>query len=450
MTETFDLLVLGAGMAGTVAANKVGGKGRRVAIVDPLPYGGTCALRGCDPKKILRRGAEVVESARLMDGKGVDPGSLRIDWPNLMAQKRGFTDRVPQGMERELQRNGVVCLHGAARFTGPRRVEVDGTAYEATNVLIATGARPRLLDIAGAEHLIDSTSFLDLDALPRRIVFVGGGYIAFEFAHIASRAGAHCIIVDRGDRPLARFDPDLVDLLVRQTELDGIQVRRSTEVASVERVDGAYRVTLERHDSRSTVTADLVVHAAGRVPDLTGLDLEAGDIACGPSGIHVAPDLRSVSDPAVFAAGDVAATAAERLTPVAVIEGKVAASNILKGTKTAPEYTGVPTTVFTLPELNRVGMLEHEARSSGLDIDVRFTDESSWYSSYRIGGGTAAAKVIIDRRTGLVLGAHLLGAGSAALVNTFALAIKLGLTSRQLRATVATYPSLGSDLTSLL
>lgn len=450
MSEPLDLLVIGAGMAGTVAANKAGAKGWRVAIVDPLPYGGTCALRGCDPKKILRRGAEVVESARSMAGKGVDPGTLKVDWRDLMAHKRGFTEGIPPSMERELGCNGVTCLHGSARFTGPRTIHVDGVEHEARHVLIATGARPRTLDFPGSGYLIDSTEFLELEALPNRIVFVGGGYIAFEFAHIAGRAGADCVILDRGERPLRGFDPDLVRLLVDRTRRDGIQVHHETEVAAVDRVGTEYRITLNRGGERSILAADLVVHAAGRTPDLQGLDLDAAEVAAGPGGVQVSNHLQSTTNPAVYAAGDVAQTAGDRLTPVAVIEGKVAASNMLKSTRIAPDYTGVPSSVFTLPELNRVGLLEHEARDRGLDIDVRYTDTSGWYSNYRIGATTGAAKIIVDRRTNLVLGAHLLGHDYAELINTFGLAIKLGLTASQVRSSVATYPSTGSDLSSLL
>lgn len=367
-----------------------------------------------------------------------------------MAHMRGFTDRIPRSMERELTGNNVTCLHGTARFTGPRQIEIDGIAHEARHVLIATGARPRPLDFPGSEHLIDSTQFLELEALPERIVFVGGGYIAFEFAHLASRSGADCVIVDHGERPLRQFDPDLVGLLVDRTQRDGIAVHQGAEVAGVERIGASYRVSVNQEGTQSTLTADLVVHAAGRVADLHSLGLDAANVASGPSGVQVSDHLQSTTNPAVYAAGDAAQTPGEPLTPIAVIEGKVAASNLLKGTRTVPDYAGIPSTVFTLPELNRVGMLEHEARSRGMDIDVRYTDTSGWYSNYRIGETTGAANIIIERRTNLVLGAHLLGHDYAELVNTVGLAIKLGLTTSQLGSAVATYPSTGSDLSSLL
>ena len=450
MNEEYDLFVIGAGMAGTTAANKCATQGWSVGIVDALPYGGTCALRGCDPKKILRRGAEVIDAARLMQDKGISNDGISIDWSALMRHKRGFTDAVPQGIENELTGNGVTTFHGRARFTGPNQLEIDGTEHRAKRFLIATGASPRPLNFPGHEYLIDSTEFLDLDSLPHRIVFVGGGFISFEFAHIAARAGVDCVIIDHGDRPLREFDPDLVESLVKRTEHSGIRVQLATSVTGVTRTATGLDVMMETGGKTFTIGADLVVHGAGRIANLDGLDLDAANIASGPRGVTVAGHLQSTTNPAVYAAGDSAGTLGRPLTPVAVFEGKVAASNMLTGANTTPDYTAVPTTVFTIPELNRVGVLEHEARDSGLDIDVRFTDTSGWYSNFRVGETTASAKIIIERATDRILGAHLLGPGYAELINIFGLAIKLGLTSRQLKSMTATYPSIGSDLGSML
>jgi len=450
MSDTFDLVVIGAGMAGISAANKCAAQGWRVGIVDELPYGGTCALRGCDPKKILRRGAEVIDAAQLMSGTGIDQNGMGLDWPALMERKRGFTDRVPKRVENELTGNGVTTFHGHAEFTGTNELTIDGTAHRSDRFLIASGATPRPLDFPGAGNLIDSTGFLDLDQLPQKIVFIGGGFISFEFAHIAARAGADCVIIDRGPRPLREFDPDLVELLISRTEQAGIRVLRNTTVTGVEATPAGHRVGIDTTGSAGSIDTGLVVHGAGRVPNLASLHLDAAGIASGSRGVTVAAHLQSTTNPAVYAAGDAADTSGRPLTPVAVFEGKVAASNMVRGTTTAPDYTGVPTTVFTIPELNRVGLLEHEAVEAGHDIAVRFTDTSHWYSAYRVAETTAAAKIIIDTASDQILGAHLLGPDYSELINTFGLAIKLGLTTRQLKSATATYPSLGSDLGSLL
>ena len=449
MNAEYYLFVIGAGMAGTTAANRCASQGWKVGIVDTLPYGGTCALRGCDPKKILRRGAEIIDDARLMHGKGVNQNGLTLDWPALMRHKHGFTDDIPGAMESTLKRNGVSTFHGDARFVSRHHVDINGEQHSAARFLIATGARPRPLEFSGQELLVDSTEFLNLEALPRRIVFVGGGFVSFELAHIAARAGVECVIIDHGTKPLRAFDPDLVDLLVRRSEQAGIRVHHSTSVSAVTHTSTGFHVAIERDRATSNIDADLVVHGAGRVPNFDGLDLEAADIAHGPQGIDVFGHLQSRSNPYVYAAGDAAGTPGERLTPVAVVEGKVAASNMLKGIETVPDYAGVPSTVFTIPELDRVGMLEQEAARDGREISVRYHDTSGWYSNYRIGETTAATKVIVDPATDLILGAHLLGPGYSEVINTFGLAIKLGLTTRQLKSVTATYPSVGSDLGSM-
>lgn len=450
MSQHFDLIVIGAGMAGAAAANKCAAQGWNVAIVDALPYGGTCALRGCDPKKILRRGAEIIDSVRLMRGKGIDVAGLSINWPDLMKHKHGFTDPVPQNMQDSLNNNGVTTLHGHATFTGPRQLQIDAAPYHADRILVATGARPRPLHFVGHEHLIDSTDFLNLESLPSRILFVGGGFISFEFAHIAARAGSSTVIVDRGERPLKSFDPDLVELLVERGEQVGVALRRTTTIVDVQPLRDGYQVTLEQGGAQDTIEADLVVHGAGRVADLADLGLDAADVEWGERGIQVAGHLQSTTNPAVWAAGDSADTEGMPLTPVAVSEAKVAAANMIRGTTTTPDYAGIPTAVFTIPELTRVGMLESEARATGMDLAVRYSDTSGWYSTYRIGETTAAAKILIDQSNDQVVGAHLLGPEYGELVNTLGLAIKLGLTTRQLKSATAAYPTVGSDLGSML
>ncbi|WP_026821254.1 dihydrolipoyl dehydrogenase family protein [Arthrobacter castelli] len=450
MSDDYDLLVIGAGMAGIAAATKCSSQGWRVAIVDELPYGGTCALRGCDPKKILRRAAEVMESARLMRGKGIDNGDLSINWGELMNHKHGFTDPVPQSMEEDLRAHGVHTLHGTATFTGPTSIDVSGDTYDVSKVLIATGATPRPLDFPGQEHLIDSTEFLNLDALPPRIVFVGGGFVSFEFAHIAARAGSSPVIVDRGARPLKAFDADLVELLIDRGSEAGVEVQPSTNITGVEQTNDGYRVHIDRSGTPATIDADLVVHGAGRVPDLSRLNLEAGQVAYGKHGVEVAGHLQSKTNPNVYAAGDSTDTAGMPLTPVAVIEAKVAASNMLKSGSTVPDYAAIPTAVFTIPELVRIGMLEHEARDSGLNVDVRYTNTSGWYSNYRIGETAGATKILVDKSNDRIVGAHLFGAEYAELANTISMAIKHGLTTRQIKSTTATYPSTGSDLGSMI
>lgn len=438
-------------MAGNVAAHKCASAGWDVAVVDELPYGGTCALRGCDPKKMLRRGAEIVDAAELMRGKGIDRKNMSINWSDLMAHKRSFTDEMPGKIEGSLQRDDVETLHGQARFLNENTIELEGgERHQARKFLIATGSRPRDLAFNGAEHVIDSTAFLELETLPRRILFLGGGFVSMEFAHIVARAGSSAVVIDRGERPLKGFDPDLVDLLVARSQSVGIDVRPRACVTGIRKTPSGLQVVAEQNSKEVVLEADLVVHGAGRVPAIDHLDLDAAGIAASDKGVTIHPHLQSTTQPDVFAAGDAADTPGQPLTPVAVFEGKVAASNMLKDGTRSPDYRGVPSAVFTIPELTRVGMLKAEARHQGLDIKVNYTDTSGWYSNGRIGETTAAAKIITDTSSGKLLGAHLLGPEYAELVNFLGLAMRLDMPVRDLQGMVSAYPTVGSDLGSML
>ncbi len=448
--KSFDLVVIGAGTAATSTANKCASADWSVAIVDELPYGGTCALRGCDPKKMLRRGAEIVDAVRLMRGKGIETDSLRINWPDLMAFKRTFTDKIPDRVEGNLIKNGVTTFHGEARFVDHKSVKVDDTALEGRYILIATGAKPRDLEIPGTEFLIDSTQFMELEALPERILFVGGGFISFEFAHIAARAGSTVHIIDHGARPLKSFDPDLVDKLIQRTENVGIGFHPRTEVRTIEQIDGSFKVIAECDGNEQNWDVDLVVHGAGRVAELNRLNLEAAEVEFNEKGVTVNEYLQSISNSAVYAAGDAGDTDGWPLTPVSFLEGRVAAANMLKGNNRIADYRGVPTVVFTIPELTRVGLLESEATELGLDYRVRFTDTGGWYANMRVGEDCAAVKVLINNQTDEIVGAHLFGPEYAELINIFGLAIQFGLKTADLKKMVSAYPSVGSDLGALI
>ena len=260
MANSYDLIAVGVGMASNNAAKKCASAGWSVAVVDELPYGGTCALRGCDPKKMLRRGAEIIDAANLMRGKGIEPGGLRINWADLVAHKRTFTDAMPGKIEGTLKTNEVATLRGTARFVGPTAIEVDGTRLQARHFLIATGAKPRPLDVPGAEHVIAADQFMELEDLPPRILFVGGGYISFEFAHIAARAGAVVRIIDRGEQPLKGFDPDLVEKLVDRTRKVGIEIHLGAPLVSIVK-SGGFLVTAGTEGGLQEWNVDLVVQA---------------------------------------------------------------------------------------------------------------------------------------------------------------------------------------------
>ena len=446
MAEPFDLIVIGTGTAGSGPAYRCRRAGWRVAVVDELPYGGTCALRGCDPKKVLVGAAELVDWQRRMQGRGVS-GDAHISWPELMQFKRTFTDPVPADREKAFQEAGIATYHGPARFVSPERLSVDGQVLEARHFVVAAGAKPRLLGIPGEEYLLTSTAFLELDQLPPRIAFLGAGYISFEFAHVSRRAGAQATIIGRG-KPLRHFEQDLVTRLVDHTRSLGVELRLETEVTGLEKRGGGYRLRLDAQGRRETIDADLVVHGGGRVPNTASLDLRAADVATEPDGgVRVNEFLQSVSNPRVYAAGDAAASPGSLpLTPVAAYEGLIVASNLLKGNTQKPNYRGIPSVVFTVPALAGVGLTEADARAQELDVHIEVEDTSSWYSNRRVAETCAMFKVIVDNKTDRVVGAHLLGPHAEEVINLFALAIRSGVPATELKHLLYAYPTSGSDV----
>ncbi len=446
MTQNYDVIVIGVGMAGLNIARKCRAAGLEVAVVDELPYGGTCMLRGCDPKKVLVGAAELVAWQQRMADHGIG-GEVHITWSDLMKFKRTFTDATPQMLEKSLAKNSVATHHGTARFVAGNSLLVDGKALTARHIVIATGAKPRPLGIPGAELVITSTDFLELETLPRRIVFIGGGYISFEFAHIAIRAGAEVTILHRGERPLENFDADLVMQLVEASQSVGIAIRLGVEVTAIEKTQTGF--TVHTRDGKS-FEADLVVHGAGRVPAIDRLDLEKAGIEYNARGVIVNEYLQSISNPAVYAAGDSAASSGMPLTPVAVTEGHVVASNILKGNERTPDYTGVPSVVFTIPSLARVGLSEEEASAQGLKFTVNHQETSGWYSARRTNEKHTGFKVLVEEDSGRILGAHLLGAHAGEVINLFALAIRNGITAADIKKTIFVHPAESSDISHMV
>ena len=449
--EQFDLVVLGAGTGAVGVARPCAKAGWKVAIVDCLPYGGTCMLRGCDPKKMLVAVTEAIDWSDRMRGNGLRDHEMSIDWAEMIAFKTTFTAIMPKRLEQGLEKMGVVAVHGTARFAAPGVVQVGDRELAAKHFHIATGARPMTLGIPGEELLTTSTEFLELESIPARIAFVGGGFISFEFAHIARRAGvSEVTIFQQGKRPLVRFDPDLVDLQTERTRKLGIDVRCESCVKEVVKDGEELHVKFSSPQGREQIVCDLVVHGAGRVPNLEELDLDVVDVEVGPQGIRVNDYLRSVSNPAVFAVGDCAGTGAPNLTPVSANEARIAAKNLLAGEDVRRmEYPPIPSVVFTLPPVARVGLLETEARQQGMEFDVHFQETGQWYSSMRVGERYSAYKTLVEKGTGKILGAHVIGPGAEEQINLFTMAMGAELTANQLKGVIFAYPSYASDLGSM-
>lgn len=299
-------------------------------------------------------------------------------------------------------------------------------------------------------HLITSTDFLELPECPRRIAFVGGGYIAMEFAHIAARSGAEAVtVLQRGARILPNFDPDLTEILAEATKALGVTVHTGAEVSGIARDGDAFRVHFDTPDGPQDILCDRVVHAAGRMPNIDTLNLDAAGVQAGARGITVSAAMRTTNS-AIFAAGD-CAYSGPNLTPVSANEARVAAKNLLAG-QDAREitYPPIPSTVFTLPPMASVGLSEAAAKEEGREVDVHFARTEDWYSSLRVGAKASGYKVLVERKTGLILGAHLIGPGAEEQINIFAMAMGAGLTANQIKAAIFAYPSYASDLGSMV
>src|SRR5918997_1046568 len=478
--HVFDLIVIGTGTAASTTAHECSSAGWKVAIIDSTSFGGTCALRGCDRKKVLVEAIKVVDSAQRHQNKGVlGSDKVHIKWSDLMHFKRTFTEPFPKHREEGYKKAGIVPFHGHARFVGSNSVRVEGESGKENNnikknpvlkgkkILVATGAKPMQLNIPGSGNIITSDQFLEFgeDRLPNRIVFVGGGYISFEFAHIAARAGAKVTILHRGKQPLEHFDPDLVNLLVQKSRDIGIDIHLQSAVEKIDKSsdDGSYAVhysntsfisSNNNHNQKSTTTridCDMVVHGAGRIPNVEGLDLAAAGIEHTMQGIRVNEYLQSVSNPSIYAAGDVAASGGLPLTPVATYEGSLVATNLIKGNVLKSNYSGLPSVVFTIPPLASVGIQEKEAKEAGFQFRIKYENTASWASSRRVGETCSGFKILIEQDSNRILGANLLGSHAEEVINIFSMAIRLGLTAKELEDSLLyAYPTNASDVVYML
>jgi glutathione reductase (NADPH) len=476
----YDLIVIGTGTAGSTVASNCRSKGLKVAIIDSVPFGGTCALRGCEPKKILVEAAKTIDAIQRLENKSIsDIDKVHLNWHDLIKFKRTFTEPFPKQREDSYTRTGIVPIHGKARFADRDLINVefnginDDTDYEIIKgkyIVIATGASPVNLGIPGLENVTTSDQFLDLESsrLPDNIAFIGGGYISFEFAHIAARSGVKKItIFHRGKQPLEHFDPDLVSLLAQKSKNIGIDILLETKVVKIDKKasssssaegDGKLvvhysSVTNSQADYKSTKTlgVDMVVHGAGRVPNIKELDLEAAGVEYTPRGIKVNEYLQSVSNPIVYSAGDVASSRGAPLTPVATYEGNIVSTNIINGNSVKSNYAGLPSVVFTIPPLASVGLMEKDVIEQGLQFRVNYENTSKWSSSRRLGETHSGFKIIIEQGSGRILGAHLLGPHAEEVINIFSIATRLGLRVKDLNDPILySYPTHSSDIIYML
>ncbi len=449
MTKHYELVIVGTGTAAMTAARSMRSAGRTVAVVDFRPFGGTCALRGCDPKKMLFGVTGTVDRVRRMQANGV-AGAVQVDWTALMRFKRSFRDPIPRSEERSYADDGIDAFHGRARFTGPTSVDIEGVSVQAGHVLLATGAEPVKLGLAGEELLATSEQFLELASLPRVASSSSAEAISQPSSLIlAALSGARVTVLQRGDRMLKRFDAELVDWLMGRFRELGVDVRTNASVQRVERADDGFRVTALRDGVEAVFEADLVVHAGGRAPDFEPLDLDAAGVERESGRLKLNEFLQSTSNPVVYAAGD-AAQNGPPLTPVSSHDAKVAVANMLRGNHVRPDYRGVPSVAFTQPPIAGVGLSEDAARAQGLKFRVKSRNASKWFTARQAAEPTYGFKTLVEEGTDIVLGAHLVGPHVDEVINIFGLAIRHGLTAANLKETIFAYPTGASDIGFML
>ncbi len=449
--KQFDVVVVGTGSGGQTSAYTLAEYGLKVAVVEDSPTpGGVCALAGCQAKKYFYEATETVARSRHLEGKGIRHPAT-ADWAEVLAQKQAFIEPIPTSTRNSLKGAGIEFINGTAVFQDPETLLADGRALKARFFILATGARPMPLPFPGANHLVTSTEFLARDHLPPRLVFVGGGFISFEFAHFAARLGpaAGTTILEVAPRPLGPFDAEMVDALVAGSRAEGIDIQTGVQIEAVEKSGAGWVVKTGGH---ANFEADLVVHGAGRVAAIEKLQLETGEVAFTRRGITVDNEMRT-SNQRVFAVGDCAATF--QLARVADYEGYVAAKNILAavegGEGTHIDYRAIPAIVFTYPQYGMVGATEEMLRSSGVRYFKNHGTQLGWPTYKRIGLSHAAFKVMVDEGN-RILGAHVISDNAAGLINTFKQAMIDGRTADELfwDNVMGPYPSRESDIIYML
>lgn len=446
----YDVICIGTGGAGNTAAFRLASGGKRVLICDYKQFGGTCAISGCDPKKVMITAAEFADFNRRLLSKNVVDKSLELSWQHMMAHKREFTGNHSEKLKYKYEKAGIGYLTGLAVFTGRNTLKVDDEEFGFRHAVISTGSKPLRLPFPGFEYVCDNECFLNLDELPERVLFIGGGYISVEFANIASAFGAEASVIQIDDRLVPAFEPELGEVMTRSLVDRGVNVITGTRVNSVTKNDrGSYDVELSDSDGISVREVDLVVHGAGRVPRLDGLALEDAGVESARRGVTV-NEYMQTTNPAVYAAGDCAATEGYMLSPIAFMEGYIAAENILNGNSKTPDYVNAGTVMFNVPALSSVGYTERQAKEAGLNYRVKFQNTDNWFTSFRSMEKYSAYKILIENDTDRILGVHIIGPHAEDVINVFVVAMKLGGRVSDLKKIIYAYPTASSDIIHMI
>lgn len=448
-SEKFDVVILGGGNAGIGVTGPVRRAGMSVAMIEADLLGGTCPNRGCTPKKVLVAAGQALHEIERAPIHHIAVGRPKLDWAALIDREKDMIKDIPANLARSMAKRQVEIIKGHGVFTGPNTVRVGNRELHAGHIVIATGSKPRPLPIPGVELMITSDDMLSERELPLSVVFVGGGVISLEFGHVYARSGAAVTILEALPQLLPAMDTDAVARLQAESERIGIRVRTAVSVKRIERIDRRLRVVFDHDGAEHTMEADRVVNGAGRVANVDTLDLAAGQVEHSNGRITIDAHLRSISNPNVYVCGDAVPTSPQ-LSPIATYEGDIVGRNIVDGPRHAPDYASMATSVYTVPPLASVGLTEAAARQSGLAVDIHTNDMLGWFSAKTYAETVAWSKVIVERSTDRILGAHFVGHAGQELINIFGLAMRFGITARQIRENVYAYPTFASDLKHML
>ncbi len=446
MAYEFDLFVIGAGSGGVRAARFAAGFGAKVAVAESRYLGGTCVNVGCVPKKLLVYGAHFAEDFEQASGFGWSLGEANFDWATLIANKDREINRL-NGIYRNLLVNsGVTLIEGHAKLTGPHEVEINGQRHTAKHILIATGGWPQIPEIPGHEHAISSNEAFFLKELPKRVLVVGGGYIAVEFAGIFHGLGAQTSLLYRGDMFLRGFDGAVRKHLHEELTKRGMDVQFNADIARIDKqADGSLKATLK--DGRELI-ADCVFYATGRRPMLDNLGLENTDVKLDTRGFVEVDDLYQSAEPSILAIGDVIGRV--QLTPVALAEGMAVARRLFKPEHyRSVDYRMIPTAVFSLPNIGTVGLSEEQAIEDGHTVQIFESSFRPMKLTLTECQERTLMKLVVDADTDKVLGCHMVGPEAGEIVQGLAIALKAGATKQHFDETIGVHPTAAEEFVTL-
>ncbi len=448
MTHNFDYLVIGGGSGGLASARRAASYGARVALFESARLGGTCVNAGCVPKKIMWNAASIAEALGDATGYGFDLERRGFDWRRLKTARDAYILRLNGIYERNLTKDGVEIVRGFARFADARTLIVNEERYTAPHILIASGGRPQIPDLPGADLGLTSDGFFDLETPPARAAIVGAGYIAVELAGVLAALGSEVTLVLRNEQFLRKFDAMLRETLLEEMLKQGVDVAACTHLARLEREsDGRISFVSDRGDRRSGF--DAVFWAAGRAPLTAPLALDQAGVRTSPEGHIITDEFQNASAPGIYAVGDV--TGRAPLTPVAIAAGRRLADRLFGGKDQAKlSYELIPTVIFSHPPIGTVGLSEDEARETyGDDVKIYSSRFVNLYHGVLERKSASAIKLVCTGPDDRVIGLHVIGAGADEMLQGFAVAIKMGATKRDFDDTVAIHPTAAEEVVTL-